>query len=232
MVPTSQVALAILLLAVAPGYIAVAAWARARTWKGPSSDLRMILQALVLSAVVQAVLSPLTVFWILPVRTSLADHPWRITIWLLVSVIVVPVALGLGAARATDKVFEPSEAVVKGKWSKRLNRIVPATTPPTVWDWLFTADRVPKSGFLVVDFNDGTRVAGAFAQRSLALTSPERHGIFLEREWILDENGDIQQELSGTGGLLIPSTENVRSVRILEGAEPNGDDAEGAGSDD
>jgi len=49
MVPTSQIALAILLLAIAPGYIAAAAWARSRTWKGPSSDLRTIIQALVLS---------------------------------------------------------------------------------------------------------------------------------------------------------------------------------------
>jgi len=220
MVPTSQVALGILLVAIAPGYITVAAWARARTWKGPSSDLRTIIQALVLSAVVQAVVAPLTVFWILPVRTSLASHPWRITVWIVLSVIVVPVVLGLGAARVTDKLFDPSAIVVKGRFAEWLNRIVPATTPPTVWDWLFKADRFPESGFLVVDFDDGTRVAGAFAKDSMVLTSPEVHGIYLEREWTLDEDGDVQGELPGTGGLLIPSTDNVRWVRILKSSDP------------
>ena len=60
-IPTTQVALVILLLAIAPGYILVGTWARSRTWRGPSGDFRTLLQALVLSAIVQAVMSPLTV---------------------------------------------------------------------------------------------------------------------------------------------------------------------------
>jgi hypothetical protein len=221
MVPTSQIALAILLLAIAPGYITSAAWARARTWKGPSTDFRTIIQALVLSAVVQALISPLTVLWIMPVRSDLVDHPWRAAIWILLSVIVVPIVLGLGSARATDRMFNPSDVVVKGKLSKFINKIVPATTPPTAWDWLFIADRFPRSGFMVVDFNDGPRVAGAFAQDSIALTSPEVHGLFLEVEWQLNEDGDIDAPLPGSGGLLIPRADNIRWVRILEAGDTN-----------
>ncbi|MCU1493687.1 MAG: hypothetical protein JWO62_1451 [Acidimicrobiaceae bacterium] len=78
--PTSEASLVIILLAIAPGYIAAAAWARARTWKGPTGDLRTILQSLVLSAVVQAILVPLTVVWIAPIRNSLANYPLRVTI--------------------------------------------------------------------------------------------------------------------------------------------------------
>lgn len=215
MVPTSEVALAILLLAIAPGYITVATWARARTWKGPANDLRTILQSLVLSAVVQALLSPLVVLWIVPVRTSLATHGWRVAVWIIVSVIVLPVVLGIASARLTDWIFNPSEIRVKGKWARRLNRVLRPPTMPTAWDWLFTADRVPESAFLLVGFKDGSRVAGAYAKRSLALTSPETHGIFLEREWMLDENGDIVGELPGSAGLLIPTADDVRFVRIL-----------------
>jgi hypothetical protein len=220
MVPTSQIALAILLLAIAPGYIAAAAWARSRTWKGPSSDLRTIIQALVLSAVVQAVVSPLTVLWILPVRTTLVTHPWRVAIWVALCVLVVPVVVGLGSARVTDIIFNPSEIVVKSRFSRRLNKIVRATTPPTVWDWLFTADRFPESGFMLVEFTDGSRVAGAFAQDSMVLTSPEVHGLFLEEEWLLNEKGDIETELPGSGGLLIPRADEIRWVRILRAEEP------------
>ena len=218
MVPTSGIALVILLLAVAPGYITVAAWARDRTWAGPSSDLRMIIQALVLSAVVQTIISPLTVFWILPVRATLANYPWRITIWVVLSVIVVPVILGLVAAKVSDKIFDPSEIVVKGKLSKGVNAVVRSKTPPTAWDWLFTADRVPESGFLVIGFDDGSRVAGAFAEQSMALTSPEVRGLFLEQEWMLDEDANVVAELPGSQGLLIPRTDQVRWVRILSAA--------------
>jgi len=220
MVPTSQVALAILLLAVAPGYITVAAWSRARTWKGPSTDLRMIIQALVLSAVVQALLSPFTVLWILPIRGSWEEHPWRIAIWIVLSVLVVPVVLGLGSARMTDRLFPPSNLRVSGGFLQWLNRVAPAPTPPTTWDWFHLAGRSPESGFMVVGFDDGTSVAGAFARDSMALTSPEEHGVYLEEEWSLDSDGNVFAELPGTGGILIPRMDKVRWVRILKPGEP------------
>jgi Family of unknown function (DUF6338) len=221
-VPTSQVALAILLVAIAPGYITLATWSRARTWKGAASDLRTIIQALVLSAVVQALLSPLTVFWILPVRTSLSDYPWRIVIWIVLAVIIVPVILGLGSAKLTDKLFPPSQLFVKGSFLEWLNRIAPAPTAPTVWDWFFLAERAPESGFMVVGFDDGSRIAGAFAKESMALTSPEAHGIYFEQEWMLDDDGNIFAERPGTKGLLIPARDKVRWLRILR----SGDEAE------
>lgn len=227
MVPTSQVALAILLLAIAPGYITAAAWARARTWRGPASDLRTIIQALVLSAVVQAVLSPLTVLWILPVRATLVTHPWRVAIWIILAVLVVPIVLGLGGARITDAVFNPSEVEVKTPAARFVNKIVPASTPPTAWDWLFTADRTPESGFMIIDFVDGSRIAGAFAKASLALTSPEVHGIFLEQEWLLNREGDIEGPVPGSAGLLIPVADQIRWMRILEADETTETDKDG-----
>jgi hypothetical protein len=220
--PTSEAALVIVLLAIAPGYIAAAAWARARTWKGPSGDLRTILQALVLSAVVQAILVPLTVVWIVPIRDHLPQYPLRVTVWSLLVVLVVPVALGLAAGAFTDKLFDPAEDRVKGRLASVVNAIVPAPTAPTIWDWLFVSDRLPTSGFLVVEFKDGARVAGAFAERSMALTSPEPHGLFLEREWQLDPEGNVYCELPGTRGLLVPDVSEIRWMRILEST--NGED--------
>jgi hypothetical protein len=149
---------------IAPGYIAAAAWTRARTWKGPVGDLRTIIQALVLSAVIQAILASLTVAWIVPVRHSLADYPGRVKLWVLLSVIVAPVVLGLAAGWATDALFNPSEDRVRGCFGTLINNIAHAPTTPSIWDWFFTGERVPESGFLVLEFDDGKRIAGAFAR--------------------------------------------------------------------
>ena len=71
---------------------------------------------------------------------------------------------------------------------------------------------------MLIEFTDGSRVAGSFAKDSMALTSPEVHGLFLEEEWLLNEKGDIEAELPGTsGGLLIPRADEIRWVRVSLG---------------
>ena len=218
MIPTTQVAVVIILLAMAPGYITVVTWARNRTWKGPASDLRTIIQSLVLSAVIQSVLSPLTALWIVPVRDHLDSHPFRIVVWVLLTVIVVPILIGEVGAKITDIMFDPAKDRVSG-FANFVNKLFPAPTPPTIWDWLFTNDRIPESGFLVLEFNDGTRVAGAFAAESMALTSPEPPGLFMEREWLLDQNGNIVTEVKATGGVLVTNIDEVRLIRILKSSQ-------------
>lgn len=140
----------------------------------------------------------------------------QVAVWSVLAVIVIPIALGLIAGAATDNLFDPAEDRISGKLATFVNRIAPAPAAPTIWDWLFIGDRLPKSGFVVLEFKDGARVAGAFAEKSMALTSPEPHGIFLEREWQLDHDGNIFCELPGTKGLLVPDASDVRWMRILE----------------
>jgi len=232
-VPTSIAALVILLLAIAPGYVAVATWARARTWKGPSGDLRTILQALVLSAIVQAIVLPLTVVWILPIRSSWEHYPGRLAVWAVGTVIVLPLILGIAGARLYDIVFATDEQRNTG-WRARVDRLVGAAIAPTVWDTVFPG-RVPPSGFLVLEFTDGRRVGGVFASESIVQTSPEPHGLFLEREWVIADDGSVWYEVPATQGLLIPTTEGIRTVRILgRGEVPGGttDDRNGDGTQD
>ncbi len=214
MPPTSVAALVILLLAIAPGYVAVATWSRARTWKGPSGDLRTILQSLVLSAVVQAILLPLTVAWVLPVRNSWQQYPGRLAVWALSTVIILPLTLGVAGARLYDFVFAIEKQRNTG-WREKVDKLVGPAIAPTVWDTVFVTERVPPAGFLVLEFNDGRRMAGVFARDSIVQTSPEPHGLFLEREWALTEDGAVWYEVPATRGLLIPTIDDVRSVRIL-----------------
>ena len=143
-------------------------------------------------------------FWILRFRTSLTSYPWRVVTWIILSVLVVPFVLGVGAAWIQDRIFNPSDLFVKGKVSQWLSNVVEPPIAPTVWDWLFTADTFPESGFLVMRFQDGTQVGGAFAKMSMALTSPEAQGVFLEREWNLDDSGNVLTEVTGTAGISHP----------------------------
>jgi hypothetical protein len=215
MLPTSSAALSIALLAIVPGFIATATWARARTWKGPSGDLRTILQSLALSAAIQVVISPLTVAWIVPIRKHLADHPGRVATWFLIAVLVVPLGLGLAAARLTDVIFRPVRPREDVGWFRRtIARVVRAPAPPSAWDWLF-ANRPPNGEFVLVQFKDGSQVGGVFAEGSVSLTSPEPQGLFLVSEWQLTDDGDFIAPIPGSDGILVPLTDDIRWVRVL-----------------
>lgn len=218
MLPENAGAVAAVLLAIVPGFVATSVWARARTWKGPPGDLRTILQSLVLSVVIQLLLAPLTVAWIYPVRDQIADFPERVATWFALAVLVVPVAAGLIAGWLTNSLTDPGSTRVRGRLRRGLAHLWPASAPPSIWDWLFTVNP-PYGSFLVIEFRDGRRVAGVFAEGSLALTSPEPRGLFLISEWEVDEGGGIVREIPATRGIMVPEHGEIRWVRILRSGE-------------
>ena len=89
----------LLLLAIVPGYLTVLFWSRARTWRGFPSDLQSILQGLAASAVIQLLISPVTLWQLYPIRDHLIDHPVRVLAWGTLAVLVMPYILGTGAAK-------------------------------------------------------------------------------------------------------------------------------------
>ena len=169
MFPSNIEAVLAILLSIVPGFVMTTVWARARTWKGPSSDIRTILQSLALSGLVQTLLLPLTYGWIYPVRKQLEQYPERLAVWILLAVLVVPFMLGWGGGRLTDFLTDPAHSRVEGKLKRAAARIWSASAAPSVWDWLFTV-RPPNERFLVVTFEDGAQLAGTFEEGSLALT--------------------------------------------------------------
>jgi hypothetical protein len=216
MLPSNTSSVTAILLAIVPGFIAASVWARARTWRGPSGDLRTVLQSLSLSLVIQLISSPLTIAWIWPVRKHLDLYPERVATWLVVSVLVLPALLGLAGAQFTDWLIRLSTQPGVPAWLGVAFRWWPPQTPPSVWDWLFTT-RPPNESFLVVEFRDGRRVAGTFQQGSMAITSPDAQGLFLTQEWVVDEDGNVTVPIPGSAGTMIGSLDDVRSVRVLEG---------------
>ncbi len=68
--------------------------------------------------------------------------------------------------------------------------------------------------------------AGVFTEGSIALTSPEPHGLFLASEWEIDEAGNVMSEVPGTAGVTLLGTRGIRSIRILEPGEEDGENGE------
>ena len=204
----------VILLAVVPGYLTVLWWSRSRTWRGFPADLHTVLQSLALSLVVQLLLFPVLLREIYPARDDLIHHPIRISIWALLSLIVLPYVLGTGAGKLSDFVFPPGLREPSGGWRGVVAWFVRPTPEPSVWDWVVTSG-VMDGSFLILEFNDGSRVAGAYGKGGLAMTSPEQAGVYLSAEWAVDPAGNIYAEVPNTRGILIPDLRDVRSIRIV-----------------
>jgi hypothetical protein len=208
------------LLAIVPGYLAVVFWRRAKTWQQPSSDLGTILPALAVSLVIQVVVSPLTIWLLLPVAGDLEHHPWNLVVWTYITVLVVPFVGGVVLGRLTD-LYAAGRARPRG-----LAELLPEV-PPSAWD-LFFSRKIPDGQFLVITFEDGTRVGGSYYGPSFALKSPQQQGLYLAREWVLDAKGDLLRPVSGSKGILIPATATIRHVRVIAAAPSRSGAGEGA----
>jgi hypothetical protein len=91
-------------------------------------------------------------------------------------------------------------------------------TPPSAWD-AFAVQGRGDGRFLVVTFDDGSRVGGLYDTDSYTMTSPQAPGIFLEQEWRLDEQGDLIGAVDESRGVLIPNAAKIKYVRVLASEE-------------
>lgn len=87
-----------------------------------------------------------------------------------------------------------------------------------MWDLVFK-EKIPSSAFLIITFDDGQQIAGVFQEidgrPSHALTSPQPPGLYMAQEYALDAQGNIYALVPNSKGVMIPSAEHVRSIRIL-----------------
>lgn len=201
MLPANYQAVATILLAIVPGYIAIATWARARTRKGLQTDFQTIVESLAISAVIQVSMAPIAFVWLYPNRAHLDHHAGDVFIWLLATVFVLPVIGGVVVARAANYIY-------------RHTKIFEPMTP-SAWDSFFNDNTIPQSGFLLVEFNDGKRLAGGWGVGSYAITSPEPHGVVLAVEWVVDEDGYPVEPVPDSAGVLVPDASNIRRLSFL-----------------
>ena len=207
MLPATIEALGIVLVAVVPGYIAVTLWARSKTWERPPTDLTLILLAIIFSAVIQVLLFPITIPWLWPVRDHLIDHPVRVALWAVVTLIAIPAGGGIYAGRLSDLFFGVRRSMIprdRSGWRRELlpppaDLFKPIT--PSVWD-SFLNEHIPHGRILVVTFDNDKILAGSYYQGSIGKTSPQRQGIYLIREWTLNEDGHPVGPIANSRGVL------------------------------
>ena len=205
------------LLALVPGYLTLYLWRRTKTWERPdATDLGTTLLALAASAVDQTLLFPVTTAYILPVRDHLLEYPLRLGGWLFLSLLFVPAVVGAGGGRLSDLVLDIRRRDV-GRVRQLLRDLFPQT-PPSAWD-AFAIQGRGDGRFLVVTFDDDSRVGGLYYTDSYTMTSPQAPGIFLEQEWLLDEHGDLIGALDESRGVLIPSAAKIKHVRVIASKE-------------
>ncbi len=231
MVPTSTAALAIFLTAIVPGYLTNYFWSRNKTWKGLQNDLQTIIKAITLSAVIQVLVLPYDLLQLYPVRDHLDLYPYQVAGWLILSMLALPYLLGRIAAGVTDWLFSPAAIYVAPvdhhSWARRLQTlgrwITEPAAQPSAWDWTVTADRLDGC-YVVITWKDGSKTAGTFGIGSVAFTTPEQQGLYLKTEWLLDENGDFDEAVPNSAGILIPNLGEVRSIRLLRGESTDGEE--------
>jgi uncharacterized protein DUF6338 len=204
---------------IAPGFIATSVWARVRSWRGADGDVRVVLQSLVFTAIIQVVLAPVTLALIYPVRDAPLDHPARLAVWVLLVVLVAPVLIGQATARAANAVLPADSALdpqfrAKG-WRGTVQGLVGRWDQPSIWDAV-VLNGLLDGCFVVIEFNDGRRVAGAFGTGSAAMNHPGQPGLLLTPEWALDEDGELLTEIPNSRGVMLPTLNDVRWIRIQE----------------
>jgi hypothetical protein len=69
--------------------------------------------------------------------------------------------------------------------------------------------------FVLVEYDDGRRIGGAYGRPGVNMTSPQERGIYLAIEWLLSPTGDFLAPVPNSGGILVPLGPSVRSIRLL-----------------
>jgi len=94
--------------------------------------------------------------------------------------------VGTITARLSDRLFPPGTGRLTSWKGRFLAKLISPAAEPTIWDWAVPGGKL-NGQYVIVEFSDGKLVGGTFNPGSMALTSPERQGIFLSTEWVVDE---------------------------------------------
>lgn len=226
-VPESLVGVSFLLLAVLPG--AAFTWALERQ-VGPSgvSFADRTLRFVGVSLVFHVAALPLefvVASALLPVG---GDFGWSqlLVVWPALAVLfAVPYTVGsvLGGLYRTRSSRSEHWQFIRERLGvqaeERLLSLTLGQDPaPRAWDHLF-ADR--SSRYLRVRLQDGTWVAGLFADRSYAGGYPNPTDLLLEESWAIDpETGELAEEQGPAYPVYLPASEIVLLEQLPVAADP------------
>jgi len=131
--PTNTESLVVAVLALVPGYLLIRFGSR-RTFRAhPDSATEWVLNSLAGSLVIQILASPVTLVTIYPVRDQLINQPGRLIIWLVVVVMMIPLALG--RVIAFLRPWIPDRWGKRRWWARQLSALL-ISDIADAWDWI------------------------------------------------------------------------------------------------
>ena len=77
----------------------------------------------------------------------------------------------------------------------------------SAWNYYFSQR---QACYLIVVFKDGARVGGFFGPNSFATNTPGPMQLYVEREWVLNDEGAFEREAESSKGLLLLMADVVR----------------------
>lgn len=109
--------------------------------------------------------------------------------------------------------FAPVLLVISWKYLRELEWIQKFVPHPTQkpWDYVFAQRR---TYWVIVTLKNGEKIAGMYGPNSFASSAPSEEQIYLEEQWILNEEGGFERQAEQTSGIIILSSE-IRSVEFM-----------------
>jgi hypothetical protein len=216
--PVTFEAIAIVLVAVLPGYVATLAWF-GTSWPGWPASTRLFLNCLIASLIVQIPVLPLTLSRLYPVRAHLEDHPGRVALWAALVFLLVPALGGVIGGWLWGIAIAPAPLTAEGRFPSVVRKLaaplrrVSQRMRPSMFDYVFESE-VADGAFVVVEYADGSSRGGIFGKGSWASTSPHPHGLFLREEWIVRDGRPIAP-VTDSGGVALLDLGSARVVRLI-----------------
>lgn len=91
------------------------------------------------------------------------------------------------------------------KW---LGRFLPHPTG-RAWDYFFG---LQQPAWVIITLKDGKKIGGKFSQASFASSAPNPEQLYLEENWVINEEGGFERPRNETLGILVLS----KDIEIIE----------------
>lgn len=124
-------------------------------------------------------------------------HPFLYYVFYLFVLIIIPVLLPILLLKVRQN------PIIRQKLPHPMAR---------AWDYFFSTN---QCCWVLVTLKNGKKYGGLYSYNSFATSRPEPEQLYLEQHWALDENGDLDHELTDTLGILILTNE-IESVEFIK----------------
>lgn len=134
--------------------------------------------------------------------THFFDGPFTYALFYLFVLFVSPILLTL--------------ALVWIRSWKCMNKFMPHPTG-RAWDYVFG---LKQSAWVIVTLKGGGKIAGKYSNNSFSSSSPNPGHLYLEENWVLNDDGGLERSRTDTQGILILSND-IETIEFFKYVIPD-----------